>query len=826
MANVIGCRDKKRNDEQNEGSVEIMTQEMETMDISQSMFIERKKEVNDHEYMYHYAAGIKKCTKWQPDEEADACTYCKTPFYKPYWNVLVTITSGGKHHCRFCGYVVCDNCSKNVDVIPDDMVINENTVRDERTFKEILSSFFTISDTTKVARRTCDKCHEKLGIYNQISNTIKFFLSCEFNMLQLDKLKNTCKGWHQASLEVQAIFRYIQYKLPQSQINETEEKLLWANAELIQGHNKYLLQLLRICKSDQDVQRVNKIYNNNYEKNRIKCEILMCTRNCLPYLHHSDLINIIMMYIDKCKKGIHIAELADFAILRLNVPDEILQCYLCLLVNVCRYDNMLHKIRNFLLSRFAGNIKILMILYFEVLYYVRCRVEHNYYSKFQDLIEMAADPNCKKLRKLFGYNSGNSSGNNSGNNSVSNSCSSGASGANSIEESINISSIIIDDFESKDRVVKKKEKRTESNIFTTTVFIIDYKITRAFSSMILPNGTVDKSKLGSSRNLKIKNSDMCDPTDTTKKIKKLLFREVKVFDSSTKPFLLPYITDKGESRAMIFKRENVFGDRIIMDIINLFKIILEEKGIKIAVITYNIVPISEEYGIIEKARDCNTIASIEETATSLLHHLTQNNSDKVMMNETIETFMSTTAFYCVVVYILGIGDRHLDNMMVTNDGKLFNIDFGFKLGDEPLSRLLIKSNIRLTENMVNVFGGRKSNKYKKFEEFCVKIFKIFRREIVIIQRMLSLLTDVGEPQSKINNFLKERLQPDEIDEVAKRKFLYMLEHSETAVQTATDYLRSTGTPKKINNIKDTITDGATFLGGKIIGMFSLESSSS
>lgn len=113
-----------------------------------------------------------------------------------------------------------------------------------------------------------------------------------------------------------------------------------------------------------------------------------------------------------------------------------------------------------------------------------------------------------------------------------------------------------------------------------------------------------------------------------------------------------------------------------------------------------------------------------------------------------------SAGYCVITYILGVGDRHLDNLLLTktgtlykrttafNDlyalktqtgcadmslwlaGKLFHIDFGYILGRDPKP---LPPPMKLSKEMVEGMGGMQSEQYQEFRKQCYTAFLHLRR---------------------------------------------------------------------------------------------------
>jgi len=124
------------------------------------------------------------------------------------------------------------------------------------------------------------------------------------------------------------------------------------------------------------------------------------------------------------------------------------------------------------------------------------------------------------------------------------------------------------------------------------------------------------------------------------------------------------------------------------------------------------------------------------------------------------------AGYCVITYLLGVGDRHLDNLLLTKAGVLFHIDFGYILGRDP--KPLPPPPMRLSREMVEAMGGSDvasgrlrssqttfisttfvpgmtSVHYQEFRKHCYTAFLHLRRHANLILNLFSLMTDATVP---------------------------------------------------------------------------------
>ncbi|KAK6050287.1 hypothetical protein COOONC_12211 [Cooperia oncophora] len=70
----------------------------------------------------------------------------------------------------------------------------------------------------------------------------------------------------------------------------------------------------------------------------------------------------------------------------------------------------------------------------------------------------------------------------------------------------------------------------------------------------------------------------------------------------------------------------------------------------------------------------------------------------------VDNYVRSLAGYCVMCYVLGVGDRHLDNLLLCENGRIFHVDFGFILGRDPKP---LPPPMKLTNEMLQAMGGIK-----------------------------------------------------------------------------------------------------------------------
>jgi phosphatidylinositol-4,5-bisphosphate 3-kinase len=150
--------------------------------------------------------------------------------------------------------------------------------------------------------------------------------------------------------------------------------------------------------------------------------------------------------------------------------------------------------------------------------------------------------------------------------------------------------------------------------------------------------------------------------------------------------------------------------------------------------------------------------------------LRQHNKDKAY-DAAVDNFICSCAGYCVATFVLGIGDRHNGNIMVTKDGHLFHIDFGHFLGNfkKKFGVNRERAAFVFTPEMAFVMGGKKYKKHPHFKRFlalCSRAYKVLRDEATILEILFVLMVSAGMPELMVEkdiHYLRDKLHLDETE---------------------------------------------------------------
>lgn len=246
---------------------------------------------------------------------------------------------------------------------------------------------------------------------------------------------------------------------------------------------------------------------------------------------------------------------------------------------------------------------------------------------------------------------------------------------------------------------------------------------------------------------------------------------VSVKDSCTQPVCIKFQTDGDRIVELLFKREDIENDISVLNLMTLCGIILEDYLHQdFPVIVYPAMRLCASGGMIEIVQGAQTVYSICKGDQTILQHIVLENSHR-LVSDVLRRYMQSLVMYTLQNYFIGLGDRHLQNIMITADGSIFHIDFGYILGDEVH---LTSSEIKISTDMIEALGGEGGDGlYSEYLDLCARGTTILRKHYVLFY----LLLQNGTNNRRVNRFIQNRFQPRQTDQTAADSIVSVIKSS-------------------------------------------------
>lgn len=196
----------------------------------------------------------------------------------------------------------------------------------------------------------------------------------------------------------------------------------------------------------------------------------------------------------------------------------------------------------------------------------------------------------------------------------------------------------------------------------------------------------------------------------------------------------------------------------------------------------------------QRVKGQSNVAAVLDIKKMALWLESECQSVGVCLEDARENFLRSSAGYCVATYVLGIGDRHNDNIMMKKDGHLVHIDFGYILGKNPVIPTPFGFTIERYNSEVFAFlpdfgyiiGGedfQSSANFARFQELCCECYLVVRQHAHLFINLFSLLLPAGLYQEEELAVMRQRLNLEEEDEVAATIFRALIVDSLGSLST-------------------------------------------
>ncbi|KAM9377353.1 phosphatidylinositol 4-phosphate 3-kinase C2 domain-containing subunit alpha isoform 1-T2 [Pholidichthys leucotaenia] len=283
--------------------------------------------------------------------------------------------------------------------------------------------------------------------------------------------------------------------------------------------------------------------------------------------------------------------------------------------------------------------------------------------------------------------------------------------------------------------------------------------------------------------------------------KELNIKACSFFNSNAVPLKLALVNADplGEEINVMFKvGEDLRQDMLALQMIRIMDRIWLQEGLDLRIVNFKCISTGKDKGMVELVPSSETLRKIqvEYGVTGsfkdkpLAEWLRKYNPAEDEYEKASENFIYSCAGCCVATYVLGICDRHNDNIMLRSTGHMFHIDFGKFLGHAQMfgSFKRDRAPFVLTSDMAYVINGgeRPTSRFQLFVDLCCQAYNLIRKNSGLFLNLLSLMMSSGLPELTGSQDLKyvfDALQPHNTDAEATIFFTRLIESSLGSVAT-------------------------------------------